>query len=155
MNGVHNDKNEIIKFIKKHIRIDPQTGCHKWTGTSTNKGHGYMLIGGAAFAVRRVVWWLRKGYLPRGEFVKSGCKDPWCCNPRHIYDNTPLADRRGSLFKKGSGFNAPRVSPKKAGLMWEALMMGELTWKEAARKCATSVQTLRKHVKRFEESLES
>lgn len=80
------------------------------------------------------------------------CGNPACCNIDHIQDNTPVGERRKELFRS-TGFNAPHIKPENVMKVYGALLMGETTYRAAAKRWGVSQKTLRKHVKKFESGL--
>lgn len=79
----------IIAKISKRLRIDPETGCHLWTGPDSGKkgrGRGYprMSLDGQTVAVHLVVFTHYHGYIPSKKQVDHVCKQRRCCNPEHL-----------------------------------------------------------------------
>lgn len=79
----------IIAKISKRLRIDPETGCHLWTGPDSGKkgrGRGYprMSLDGQTVAVHLVVYTHYHGYIPSKKQVDHVCKQRRCCNPDHL-----------------------------------------------------------------------
>ena len=151
MIGVHNNRAEIEKFITKNLR--DENGCQIWTSRMTLSGFAKMYIGGAAFSVRRVVWWLKHGYLPQGQHMGETCGNPLCCNPDHLTDKTPQEDRRETLFRKGKSFNSPILREKDVEQIWAEYITGDTTIEQAAKREALCVKTIRTHLKRYEQKL--
>lgn len=150
MIGVHNDETEIEEFIKKNIV--PSGECHNWLGKKSNAGHAIMHINGATFAVRRVLWMLHYDYLPQGRCMKDTCGNPWCCNLDHIIDSTPKWDQRKGLFrtKESGARNNPKVGKAELLAIHTALLCGDTTVEDEAKKAGVSAITLRTHLTRLD-----
>jgi hypothetical protein len=152
MIGVHNNRKAIEAFIRANLKNAPDDACQIWTGRTTKTGFGTIHIGGAAFAVRRVVWWMKHGYLPQGSCMSDHCGNPACCNVNHLEDRTPEHQRRKTLFKS-SEFNSPLLSEKEIARVWEDRVINGTKWKELAATYRVSTKTLRKQIRQFESGL--
>jgi hypothetical protein len=91
--------------LKSKLVLDPDTGCHLWTGTE--KG-GY---GQIAICARRLAWELANGPIPRGMQVLHRCDEPRCCNPDHLFLGTQ-AENMADMRRKGSGRNGHSPKPE-------------------------------------------
>lgn len=73
----------ILARVRKRVTVDPQTGCHVWTGSLTN-GYGYVSVEGQSWRVHRLTYTLAKGPIPRGLVLDHLCRNKACCNPDHL-----------------------------------------------------------------------
>jgi hypothetical protein len=71
--------------LKAGLVLDPDTGCHVWTGKGRNNGGRYGHIG---FMAHRVAWDLANGPIPEGMNVLHKCDNPAWCNPDHLFLGT-------------------------------------------------------------------
>lgn len=89
--NVVNDAKFIADY-RSHIKVDPESGCHIWTGARTECGSGYgekgvrhdgnLLI----FDVHRLALFYRTGKSPIGQHALHNppCRNKACCNPDHL-----------------------------------------------------------------------
>lgn len=81
--------------------IDPDTGCHNWTGV-THRGYGQIRANGSNTSTHRAAYVLAKGPIPEGLQIDHLCRNRRCCNPDHLeavtsYENMLRSDGRCSL----------------------------------------------------------
>jgi HNH endonuclease len=94
-------KRALRRTLKAGIVIDPNTGCHLWTG-STNKGTYGSVHGRVKISTHRLAYELAHGPIPKGFCVLHRCDNPACCNPEHLYLGTQ-ADNMADMVRKGRG----------------------------------------------------
>lgn len=92
-------RDAIMDKIVRRLRVDPQTGCHLWTGpTSGTRGRGRnyprMSLDGQTVAVHIVVYCHYYGYLPSKRQVDHTCRNRLCCNPAHLEGVTHLQNQK-------------------------------------------------------------
>lgn len=81
------------------IWVDPNSGCHIWTGyTSFGYGiidvPGYRARGGRRILmVHRVMWEMANGFT-NAEHVHHICENPPCVNPEHLQPMTHKENNR-------------------------------------------------------------
>jgi hypothetical protein len=92
--------------LKAGLVVDPDTGCHVWTGGRASKGYGQLRIG-----VHRLAWELANGPIPEGMQVLHRCDNPRCCNPDHLMLGTQ-AENMADMRRKGRGRNGYTAEPK-------------------------------------------
>ncbi|MGH7022786.1 MAG: HNH endonuclease signature motif containing protein [Caulobacteraceae bacterium] len=91
--------------------VDPETGCHLWTGTLTPGGYGRVHV-----AAHRLAWQLANGPIPAGMLVLHRCDNPRCCNPEHLFLGT-AQDNMTDKVRKGrtrNGWTGKLTAPRKA-----------------------------------------
>lgn len=105
---VNIDDPEIQKLFWSHVQPAPDDRCWPWMRTTVGKlGYGQFKVhqGGErkSFRANRLAFYIVNGYWP--VFACHTCDNPLCCNPKHIYDGTPL---QNMLDRKARGrANAP------------------------------------------------
>lgn len=76
-----------------HPVVDPETGCHNWTGSTDEKGYGNLERGGRAMKAHRWYWIQRHGEIPEGLQLDHKCRNHACCNPDHLEPVTNLENQ--------------------------------------------------------------
>lgn len=70
-------------------RCEPDGDCLLWRGYVNSAGYPVGRIGGQRYAIRRLVLGLASGRaLGHGEVTASLCRNPLCCEPRHLRRST-------------------------------------------------------------------
>jgi hypothetical protein len=86
-----------LDTIKRWTRIDDDTGCWNWIGTTNgSRGSPRMSIKGRKLYVTRVVLARVKRVSLRGMDVRQRCGNRCCVNPDHLEAIPREAARRGS-----------------------------------------------------------
>lgn len=83
---------DILQLLKSNTKVDKQTGCFLWTGTTsgkieegkTGRGYGRISLGGATMAVHRVSWTNFFGIIPHKKQIDHKCNNRLCWNPAHL-----------------------------------------------------------------------
>lgn len=76
----------IVDRLATKAQVDPDTGCHNWTG-STVGGYGRIRTGdssGRTVATHRVAYEHARGKIPAGLVLDHLCRNTRCCNPDHL-----------------------------------------------------------------------
>ena len=96
--------------VLTRIKVDPETGCHLWTGTRSTYGYGtidapgYRAVGSRRILVaHRVMWEMAHGFTD-AEHVHHKCENPPCVNPDHLQPMTHQENNRlaYTTFKYGT-----------------------------------------------------
>ena len=86
------------RFFDKVV-VDPETGCHNWTGGQNGKGYGLFSIGVKKYYAHRVAYELAKGKIPEGLEIDHLCRVRDCVNPDHLEAVTHKENlHRGETF---------------------------------------------------------
>lgn len=99
--------------------------CWPWTGQRDEKGYGRVWVSGRKERMHRVAFALVNGRMPVGLGCHT-CNNPPCCNPRHVYDGTPLSnteDRRRagvSTSRPGEANHEAKLSERDARAIRES-----------------------------------
>ena len=95
------------KRLKAHTKVDPETGCHLWTGHRDPGGYGRMFLGHTSRGAHRVAWEVAHGPIPAGMLVLHNCDNPRCCNPAHLTLGTHAENmRQKAERRRGRGAKA-------------------------------------------------
>lgn len=99
-------------------RIDVESGCLLWTGSSDYKGYGSLRIKGKLVKAHRFAWARKNGPIPNGKLVLHRCDNPSCVNADHLFigthtDNVRDMDNKGRRVNgqlKGELCHAAKLS---------------------------------------------
>lgn len=96
-----------IAAFKARLSVDPETGCHNWTGCKQQPGkrkqhpYGIARLRGKQMNAHRIAMMFHLGGpIPSGKWVLHRCDNPPCCNPRHLYCGSPL-DNAHDMMARG------------------------------------------------------
>ena len=92
-------RNQHAAKAKAGLVVDPDTGCHVWTG----RNGGY---GNVRFATHRLAWELAHGSIPDGLKVLHRCDNSLCCNPDHMFLATQAENL--AVYRERRARNDPR-----------------------------------------------
>lgn len=71
--------------LRRKTRVDPETGCHIWTGSKGVYGYGCMSVGPRRRqGTHRFAYELKYGPIPEGMTLDHLCRNPSCVNPDHL-----------------------------------------------------------------------
>lgn len=80
------------------IAPEPNTGCHLWLGAVNEPGYGNIGVAGRTRCAHRVAYLLEHAELAAELELDHLCRQPACCNPRHLEPVTHEENvRRGLL----------------------------------------------------------
>jgi hypothetical protein len=72
-----------VRKLTAHLTEDPETGCWNWSGTTVG-GYGLITINGKRIRAHRLSYILGRGPIPRAVDVHHRCRNPKCCNWKHM-----------------------------------------------------------------------
>jgi hypothetical protein len=109
---------DVYERFERHVKEDPETGCHNWTGIPDKDGYGFFNITAQTKEyAHRAAYKLYVGEIPKGLYILHRCDNPACVNPDHLFPGTQLTNMRDMLSKgryDQTGENNPSVK-----LDWE------------------------------------
>lgn len=82
-------KQQTIDAIENRLEWYPETGCLVWLGHKNVGGYGLFRSNGKRSVVHRILWELKNGPVPEGLQLDHICKNPACCNLKHLRAVTP------------------------------------------------------------------
>lgn len=74
---------DAVRFWSKVEIGSPQT-CWPFTGSLDSGGHGLFRFGKVLLMAHRAAYADSQGAIPQGAQVIHECRNPACCNPRHL-----------------------------------------------------------------------
>lgn len=98
-------RRDIDRRIAERVAIDPETGCHVWTGPTSGDGRGggypRMSLDGVTVAVHRVVAVNAWGFIPPRKQIDHTCRNRRCVNLAHLEMVTHRENQRRRDRAKG------------------------------------------------------
>lgn len=82
-----------LEHIRNRVRTNEQ-GCWLWMMACSPMGYGFVSWQGRPRLVHRVVYENLKGPIPEGLQLDHLCRQPACCNPKHL---EPVTNRENTL----------------------------------------------------------
>lgn len=58
--------------------------CWEWTGTTSNRGYGYIYVAGRYVPAHRASYEIFRGPIPDGMTLDHLCRNRRCVNPHHL-----------------------------------------------------------------------
>lgn len=90
--------------IEDRIKVDKITQCHEWQGAKTQHGYGVVSrsYSGKAktYYVHRLAYEVFVDVIPPKYEINHLCKNPACCNPKHLQALHQLVHRRTNRARK-------------------------------------------------------
>lgn len=85
LRGPHAGESEATRF-ERYVHVEPNTGCHLWTGLATPWGYGRFFRTGRSIQVyaHRHAYEAQCGPIPDGLTLDHLCRQPACVNPDHL-----------------------------------------------------------------------
>lgn len=96
-------------FWRRVVRGKP-SACWPWLGATGKAGHGRTLWQDRHHSAHRVAYELTYGPVPDGLQVCHRCDNAPCCNPQHLYLDTP-AGNNADMWARGRGRSGPQIDP--------------------------------------------
>lgn len=95
-----------IAALPAQARLDrmtvmvPESGCHLYTGSWTQRGYGEISIQAVKMRAHRLSYTLANGPIPPGLMICHKCDTPQCINPEHLYAGTARDNSRDTHARK-------------------------------------------------------
>lgn len=90
----------------QYTKLDPETGCHIWTGTQDHNGYGTFYYKGKPRQASRIAWLMSGRTIPADKpHVLHNCPggdNPLCVNPEHLWCGTQ-AENTEDMARKQRG----------------------------------------------------
>ena len=103
MRGKIKRQRPLSERLREKLVVNPETGCHEFTGFRDAKGYGRIGKGkdeeGITLA-HRAAWEEANGPIPDGMNVLHRCDNPPCCNEEHLFLGS-IADNNEDMRSKG------------------------------------------------------
>jgi hypothetical protein len=104
-----------------NIVVEPNTGCHLWSGNSDKNGYGKIYVDRQHLRAHRFSYKIFNGEATKDCLICHKCDTPACVNPEHLFIGTPKENMQDKIRKgrlKISGLiaifaNVATNSPKK------------------------------------------
>lgn len=109
-------KTPVENRIKDKIVIDPETGCHIWTGCKNcENGYGKIRFNGKMVYAHRLTYELQTGIkIPEGMDICHHCDNRACVNFEHLFLGT-RKENMEDCFRKGRQSKHARPKGEKNG----------------------------------------
>ena len=132
--------------LARRTEVNPQTGCHEWTGAAFRNGYGTIYAAGKSLGTHRVAWELANGPIPDGLFVLHRCDNRLCVNPGHLFlgdhaDN--MADMRSKGRQaRGERHGRAKLTVEQVIAIKAILASGALTQRRLAGRFGVSLMAI-------------
>jgi len=83
------EKRDVVERFWSHVRRGDSDACWEWRGATTG-GYGELRCEGRSVVAHRFAYALVNGTIPDGLLVGHRCLNPACCNPVHLFTDTPV-----------------------------------------------------------------
>jgi hypothetical protein len=95
INGHNTRRDQAAQFAAK-VTIDPDTGCHLWTGAIDSAGYGNFHTGmaGGTRKAHRFAYERRFGKLEGSTHLHHTCRNSRCVNPGHLLPMSPAEHKK-------------------------------------------------------------
>lgn len=105
---------DLIRRFNAKWELDPNTGCHIWTGAHLPKGYGIIKRPRERrqYYAHRLSYLIHKGGIPKRRQVLHRCDNPACVNPDHLFLGTSK-DNLQDMKAKGRHLYGCRNSTSK------------------------------------------
>lgn len=96
-----------LSRFMKYIKVNPETGCWEWTGSTDGTGYGKFYFNQRLVPSHRFSWEMRNGKIQDGLEVHHKCRNKLCCNPEHL---SPITRREHNMIPPNvAGINARKT----------------------------------------------
>jgi len=138
-------RDPLERFYEK-VMVDPNSGCHLWTGHLMHKGYGFFRYSHAEKErlAHRFAWRFAHGNVPEGMHVLHKCDTPACVNPDHLFLGTNDDNCRDKVSKKRQAMGENHAQAKFTTAEIYAIRAYEGPNKPLARMFGVDPSTTRK-----------
>ena len=91
-------------IIDRKLKINSDTACWLWTGTTCKWGYGRIQTKDGLIYVHRHQYERYKGQIPKGLIIRHMCHVPNCCNPEHLLCGTQKENLQDSVLAKRQAY---------------------------------------------------
>ena len=85
--------------ISDRYTINPETGCHEWTGLRNAANYGRVLWLGKPYIAHRLSYIAFIGPIPSDGIICHRCDNPACVNPEHLFLGTHKTNAEDKVAK--------------------------------------------------------
>lgn len=92
------------QYILDRITINEYTDCWEWNLFRDSRGYGSLSNNGVTKRPHQLAYELWRGKVPEGLEIDHLCRNPCCCNPRHLDAVTHAVNmaRSGAMREKAT-----------------------------------------------------
>lgn len=132
----------VISRLSGRYEVDPETGCHNFTGSLSESGYGRVMINGHRWRTSRLMAYVHHGLdlSDSSQLACHHCDNPRCMNPDHIYVGTP-ATNHDDMVRRGRRVGRRKLTPKEVQEVRRDLERG-MSGVDAAAKYGVSTSTI-------------
>lgn len=88
------------RFWRK-VLIRSENECWTWIGSEKSNGYGVFTYLGKNYLAHRVAYFLyNNGAMDQTMLVCHTCDNPWCVNPKHLWEGTSKDNSQDMVLKK-------------------------------------------------------
>lgn len=133
-------------------KVEKTDSCWNWTAYTSKLGYGQYGYKGKLSSPHRLSYEYFNGKIPKGMDLDHICRNPSCCNPKHLQVVTHQENVRRGLagFVTGLRQRAKTHCPQGHEYTLKNTYIYPITGKRACRTCFRLRATKLRHLKKLE-----